>query len=289
MRILVTGSTGNTCSELIRQLVAEGHEVRGLAHSPQKSEQVTALGAEPVIGDLLDLPSLERAADGAEAMYGLAPVHPREIRMMLNLIDAAKSAGVTRFVYHSVIHAEKHTGIPHFETKAYVERELEDSGLDWTVLHNHYFMQNLNWSKEAIVAGTLPLPLGEARLSAVDVRDIAAVAATCLTQEGHSGKVYRVVGPQALSGPDLAEILSRHLNRPVAYQAVGLDEFIEQSAFAGMPRRMVEDMGVMYRYFQEHDMSETPDDVERILGRLPHSFDEFAERMATLWLREAAA
>src|SRR5699024_9776639 len=114
--------------------------------------------------------------------------------------------------------AERFKDVPHFASKFTIEEALKQFDLSYTILRPNYFFQNDAMLKEPLTgAGIYPMPLGPTGISAVDVRDIAEAAAIALTSEGHEGKTYNLVGPEALSGQQAASIWSNVLDREVRY------------------------------------------------------------------------
>jgi uncharacterized protein YbjT (DUF2867 family) len=199
-----------------------------------------------------------------------------------------RNAGVGRVVYLSVQDADKAAWLPHFGSKVGVEAALKKAGIPWTILRPNNFYQNDYWFKDALLQyGVYPQPLGSAGLSRVDVRDIAEAAAIALTETGHDGQSYDLVGPEAVTGESTASTWSRALGRPIAYAGDDLDAW-EKQQLQYLPDWMVFDFREMYDYFQRHGLKATPQALERqagLLGHAPRSFEAFAMETATMWTK----
>jgi len=176
--------------------------------------------------------------------------------------------------------------LPHFGSKVGVEGGLKASGVEWTILRPNNFYQNDVWFKDAILQyGVYPQPLGDKGCSRVDVRDIAEAAAIALTDGGHAGETYNLVGPEALTGKRTAEIWASVLDRPIAYAGNDLDAW-EKQFLQYMPAWMVFDYKQMYAFFQDKGFGGTPEDVARqtkLIGHPPRRFEDYARETAASW------
>jgi NAD(P)H dehydrogenase (quinone) len=195
--ILVTGAAGKTGKAVIRAVAARGGEVRALVRRTAQAAEVVAAGAcEAAVGAFDDPAALAHAASGATAIYHICPnVSPHEMSYAKAVVAAATAAGVRRFVYHSVLHPQIEA-MPHHWAKLRVEEMLLASGLDVTVLQPTAYMQNVLAGWRSIAEQgvyRVPYPV-ETRISLVDLRDVAAAAALVLTEPGHAGATYALVG-----------------------------------------------------------------------------------------------
>ena len=277
MKTLIIGGTGTVGSRTVHALLERGVDVRVMTRSEEKIDALPE-GVEGVTGDMETPNTLPPAFSGVNSLFLIAPVAPNETEQGLAAVDAAKEAGVGKMVYLSVAMPNGSDRIPHFKSKIPIEDAVRDSGIDFTILRPNNFFQNDLWITNAILQhGVYPQPIGTAGLSRVDVRDIAEVAARALTQDGHHDKTYELHGPDILTGPACAEIYSRHLGRPIQYGGDDLDAWAEQASTM-MPGWMVEDMVIMYDFFQQRGMQATSGDIAvltDVLGRSPHSYDTF--------------
>ncbi|HMB91669.1 MAG TPA: NmrA family NAD(P)-binding protein [Rhodothermales bacterium] len=277
MKTLIIGGTGTVGSRTVHALLERGIDVRVMTRSEDKIDALPE-GAEGIVGDLEAPDTLPAAFDGVDSLFLIAPVSPNETEQGLAGVEAAQEAGIEKIVYMSVAMPDGSERIPHFRSKIPVEDAVRDSGIGFTIVRPNNFFQNDLWITNAILQyGIYPQPIGSAGLNRVDVRDIAEVVARALTQSGHEGKTYGLHGPDVLTGPDCAAIYSRHLGREIRYGGDNLEAWAEQASNM-MPNWLVEDMVIMYEYFQQHSMQATDEELAEltdVLGRSPRSYDTF--------------
>ena len=279
--ILVTGAAGKTGRALIRALVARGQEVRGLVRRPEQVEPLWQVGVrEAIAGDMLDPASIELAFREVRAVYHICPnVHPQEIEIGEIAIVAALDAGVETFVFHSVLHPQTEE-MPHHWKKLRVEEKLFASGLKYVILQPAAYMQNILTHWDSIVEqGIYPVPYNkEARISVVDLEDVAEAAAVVLTQPINTGATYELAGPEPLSQHKVAETLGAGLGRQVEAVIVPLREWEQQARTVGLGDYQIEMLVKMFQYYDRHGLQGNPQVLTWLLGRSPTTFWEFVER-----------
>jgi uncharacterized protein YbjT (DUF2867 family) len=210
-------------------------------------------------------------------------------------LNVAREAGVERVVYLSVIHADRFVNVPHFAVKFGAERMIKQMGFSATILRPAYFIDNELTIKDVVLNhGVYPMPIGGKGLAMVDARDIAEVAAIELIRRDQApGKlpidIINLVGPETLTGSDVAAIWSDVLGRPVVY---GGDDptGLEQNLGNIMPKWMAYEMRLMAERFVSDGMIPEAGDVERltrVLGRPLHTYREFAAQIAADATRSA--
>jgi uncharacterized protein YbjT (DUF2867 family) len=242
-------------------------------------------------GHLGDLQSMRAALREVRTLFLLDAVTPDELTRSLATIGLAREAGVERFVYLSVIHADRFTDVPHFASKYAAERMFDEQGLAATLLRPGYYMQNDTRLKDSLVAhGVYGIPLGAAGTLAVDIRDLAAVAAQVLLQRDRAddllpAEILDVVAPEPITGTGTATLWSELLDRPVAYGGDDLDAFERQlGAFA--PDWMAFDMRRMMGRFQRDGLVARPGTrarLRQLIGRPMRSYRDFATEIASEW------
>jgi uncharacterized protein YbjT (DUF2867 family) len=285
MKILVIGGTGGVGSHVVRELLHRRVNPVVLTRSAEKAKSLPA-GVEGVVGDLLDPATVRSVFKSADGVFMITAVSTTETHEGLMAVNGAGMAGVKRFVYMSVHNVDQAPHLPHFGAKLPIEAALKKSGIPYTILRPNNFFQNDYWFQEALLQyGVYPQPMGDVGLSRVDVRDIAEVAAIALTASGHEGQTYNVVGPKVQTGKSTSEIWSRVLGKTIVYGGNDLDAWEEQS-LSRLPAWMVFDFRLMYEFFQKYGLKATPADVDnmaRLLGRAPRSFEDFAMETARTW------
>lgn len=286
MTILVTGATGTVGRHVVHQLAKRGADVRALVRDPAKAGLPP--GVAVVQGDLLDVDALRGAIPDASTLFLLNAVVPDEFTQALIALNVAREAGIKRVVYLSVIHSELYVNVPHFAGKFGVERMIEGMGFEATILRPAYFMSNERTIKDVVLQrGVYPMPIGGKGLAMVDARDLGEVAAIALIRrEQAAGPLpldrINVVGPQTLTGRDVAGIWSEVLGRPIAYGGDDTAGF-ERNLRRFMPGWMAYDMRLMAERFLTDGMVPEAGDVERLttlLGRPLRAYRDLAAEIA---------
>ncbi len=276
--ILVTGAAGKTGRAVIQALNAKGEAVRALAHRAEQAPSLKAIGAnQVVVGDMRLQATMERAVQDARAVYHICPnVSPLELPIAQAAIVAARSAGVEHFVYHSVLHPQTEA-MPHHWQKLRVEEYLFESGLPCTILQPTAYMQNILAHWEQILAqGIYSVPYAaDTRLSLVDLQDVAQVAAIVLTEPGHAGATYELVGTEALSQTEVAQVLSQQLGRSVRVQTVPVEAWEQQARGAGLNDYQIETLVKMFRYYENYGFGGNPRVLSWLLRRPPTTLASF--------------
>ena len=286
MTILVTGATGNVGRNVVDQLVKRGADVRALVRDPSKAG--FPAGVEVVKGDLLDVDSLRSAFGGISTLFLLNGVVADEFTQALVALAIAREAGVKRIVYLSVIHSDLYVNVPHFAGKFGVERMIEETGLDATILRPAYFMDNDITIKDVVTGyGIYPMPIGAKGLAMIDARDVGEIAAIELIRRERADAPLpltriNLVGPDTLTGTDAAAIWADILGRPITYPGDDTAGF-EQNLRQVMPHWMALDMRLMAERFLTDGMVADAGDVERLttlLGRPLRSYRDFVAQIA---------
>ena len=286
MTILVTGATGNIGGQVIQHLVDRGADVRALVRDPSKAS--FPAGVAVAKGDFLDVDSLHTAFDGVSTLFLLNAVAPDEFTQALIALNVARSAGVERIVYLSVIHSDVYVNVPHFAGKFGVERMIEQMDFKATILRPAYFIQNDLTIKDVITGyGVYPMPVGTKGLAMIDVHDIAEIAALELLRREQAAQPLpltriNLVGPDTLTGTDIAAIWSEVLARQINYGGGDTAAF-EENLKQFMPPWMAYDMRMMGERFLTDGMLPEGGDVERLttlLGRPLRSYRDFASKTA---------
>jgi uncharacterized protein YbjT (DUF2867 family) len=286
MTILVTGATGTVGRNVVEQLARRGADVRALVRDPAKAD--FPAGVAVAQGDLLDVDAMRSALSGVSTLFLLNAVTPDEFTQALIALNLAREAGIERIVYLSVIHADRYVNVPHFAGKYAVERMIETAGMAATILRPAYFMNNDLTIKDVITGyGVYPMPIGGKGLAMIDARDIGEIAAIELIRREQSAVTLpldriNLVGPDTLTGSDVAAIWSEVLGRPISYPGDDTAGF-ERNLRAFMPGWMAYDMRLMSERFLTEGMLPKHGDVERLtalLGRSLRSYRDFAAEIA---------
>lgn len=246
----VVGATGQQGGATARALLADGATVRALVRDPHsaKAKDLAARGAALVTADLDDPNSVRAAFTGATAVFAMTAPTPQhwtdgEVAHGKSLADAAHDAQVGHIVYVSVAGAERHTGIPHFESKRVVEQYIDSLDLHRTFVRPVSFMENFNRAVPVIENGTrvvrLPLP-PDVPLQMIAVDDIGSVCAAALqNRDLVAGGAVEIAG-DSRTGNEIAEVFGRVTNMAGRYEQLPL------SSLAGDADRQA-----MYRWYAQ--------------------------------------
>jgi uncharacterized protein YbjT (DUF2867 family) len=277
--ILVIGGRSKIGSALLELLTGRGESVRALVRDGESAASLPA-GVEPVVGDLGEPESLRAAMSGVEKVFLLSSPHRDAVQWHRNAIDAAGASGVALLVRSSIIGADNESPAEFISAHSECDRYLEQSGLDHAILRPNLFLQNIPESTIPSIGddGRFYVNAGDARISMVDTRDVAAVAGAVLTESGHAGAHYDITGPEALSYGDVAARLSAALGREVEYVDAPDDAVRGALLGFGLDEWFV---GALVGLYQDYRRSGTDgyvsavtDTVERVTGRPPRSIDD---------------
>lgn len=282
MRALVVGAAGRFGGLVIPELRRRGVSVRGLIRDRRGAEdEARRRGADQVVvADLLDPETLDVALDRVDRVFHLNPAFaPAEAEMGVNMVRAAQAAGVEKFVFSGAYHPTISAMVNH-AAKQPVEEALYTSGLDFTVLQPAMFMQNLAgpW-REALQSAKLLMPYSSrARVSYVDFRDVAEVAALALTGDELSYGVFELAAAGMVDRFQIAEMMARASGREIEAGAISPENL---KASARFPDPLREGLARMSAHYDEFGFPGGNALVLRaILGREPRTLEQFIDELA---------
>jgi uncharacterized protein YbjT (DUF2867 family) len=286
--ILVTGATGTLGSEVVKQLSRNKSDVKVKAavHSNENVKKVQHERVEAIQIDYKKPESLSSAFKGVDKLFLLTHPSPKIPEHELNLVNEAKRSGVRHIVKQSVMGADLNADVEVMRLHRQAEQIIEESGIPYTFLRPNEFMENfVNFHSPSIKSNNaFYSPREDAKVSFVDVRDIAAVAVKVLTDDEsddkHKNKTYLTTGPVALSYYQAAEILSSVTDKKISYVNV-LDE-VARGAMkeTGLNDWLINTISELSAYFRKGNASQVSSTVEEITGKKPISFSQFAKDYA---------
>jgi uncharacterized protein YbjT (DUF2867 family) len=230
---------------------------------------------------MLDQATIRKAVDDTHAVYHICPnVNPDEFKMGRIVITAAESAGIERFVFHSVLHPQVEA-MPHHWNKMRVEETLFESGLQYTILQPAPYMQNVLAGWQTIVErGAYMVPYSvEARISMVDLNDVAEAAAIVLADSGYTGATYELAGPEALTQTQVADVISAILELPVRAEPMTTQEWTHRTRSSGMGAYQIDTLVKMFEYYDKHGLWGNSRVLQQLIGRPPTTFRGFLGRI----------
>lgn len=264
---LVVGANGTVGQELSRVLEAAGHTVR------RGSSRLDTAGTVHL--DLVRGEGIEEGLRGVDGAFVMAPAGYTNQDVLLGpVFSTAARLGVPKVVLMSAMGADASDEVP--LRKA--ELLLEHSGVAWNVIRPNWFMQNFHtyWLQGIVTRGAILLPVGEAKTSFIDARDIADVAAALLQRSEFSNHAFDLTGGESLTHAEVAALLSKELGRNIRFEDVTAETMRPLLLSAGLPTDYAEFLLVILSYLKAGYAERITDAVPSILGRAPRRFAEYA-------------
>jgi uncharacterized protein YbjT (DUF2867 family) len=283
--ILVIGGRSKIGAALIAELLARDQPVRALVRSGEHTGDLPA-AAGTVTGDLADEGSLVTAMAGVEKVFLLSSPHQDAVRWHRNAIDAARRTEVQLLVRSSILGADRDSPAEFISAHTACDGYLAESGLPYVIVRPNLFLQNVPGSTIPSIdaAGNFYVDAGQARISMVDTRDVAAVAAVALTEPGHSGVSYDVTGPEALSYTDVAAKLTQALGRQISYVDAPDDAVRQGLLGAGLSDWFANALVGLYQDYRRSAAdgyaAQVTGTVQRLTGRPPRTLDDLLSETA---------
>ncbi|QRX90585.1 SDR family oxidoreductase [Streptomyces noursei] len=272
--IVVAGATGNVGRPLTQALAEAGEQVTAVSRRPAAMPE----GVRHVAADLAELTSLTTALDGAKALFLLlsGDLHAPAARPT-DIIGLAAASGVRRVVLLSSQGVATRPLGPSRVAMRAVEDALGESGLDWAVLRPGGFASNaFAWAESVRTQGTVAAPFGDVGVPVIDPADIAEVAAACLLDDRHTGRVYELTGPEVITPRQQTEAIAAALGSPVRFHELTRDQ-AKATMTRFVPVELADDTLDIISAPNPAELRISPD-VERVLGRAPRPFHSWVAR-----------
>jgi NAD(P)H dehydrogenase (quinone) len=285
--ILIGGAAGATGGVAARVLLEKGFTVRAIVRSyDERAQALKALGAEIFVGDLLDFRAIRRAFDGVKRAYFVYPMRPGLIEASAFYAQAAVEVEAEFIVNMSQRtvrpDARSNQALAHWVA----ERVFDRSGVQVCHLHPTIFHEWLLYMRRGVKEGRYAVPFGPTgKFASVSALDQGRVIAAILADpNGHAGQTYELFGPQEVTAPQIAEIASEALGRPVEYVQISGEQWIKdiRNADVEIPA-LAQHLNAIAEQQNDGEMAGTNDVIERITGRKPESLAEFIARNRSAW------
>lgn len=292
-KLLVTGATGELGGLTVQALLkrVEPAQIVALVRDPSKATALSAQGVDVRRGDYFDLDSLISAfRDVDKVLLVSAVAFTDRINQHLNVIEAAKAAGVKHIVYTSIQRKPGSTLEISMVTHSDKETEdaLESSGLAYTILRNSLYLDVLPFMLgNDVFEHGVRMTQGDGKAVAVARSDLAEANAVVLTQPGHENKIYTLGSSEAFSFSDVAAELSEISGKLVAFNGVSAEEFAQGLEAAGCPKPAADFLSEWSHAVSAGEFAQVTRDLERLIGRAPLNYrtylwQAFANRATTL-------
>jgi len=280
-RILVVGGSGSVGSELSKQLSDGGHSVR--ATTSKKVTQKAGGNVEQVHVDLLTGEGITNAFEGIDRAFLMTPVgYANQLSILVPLIQEARRRGLEKVALMTAMGVEANEAGPYRRA----EIELEKSGIAYNIVRPNWFMQNFNtfWVQGIREQGKILVPGGNAKVSFIDARDIAAVVVKLLTTDDKNNRVFTITGPESIDHDEVATVLSAVTGKKITYQNIEPAVLKNGLLTAGLPEDYSNFLLEIWVYLREGYNATITNEVTTILGRAPTGIKKYAEDYRNVWL-----
>ncbi len=287
--ILITGASGTVGKVVLQEACRRESSVRAMYRSKEEAAKAPS-GCEAVLADYSDEQSLRNALNGVTSVYVVCSPIPQLVELESHMLDACKEAGVKHVVLNSALGAGDYAkSFPGWHRK--VEDKLKATGMSYTILRPNGFLQNVAvYHAPSIRAqGAFYVAMGDAKVSYLDVGDIAVVAFRALAGGAHAGKTYELNGPEAISNQELAKRISKAAGRTVNY--VDIPESAQREALLGlgMPEWQVTALLELQQYYKQGGGAKTDGLLKTLIEREPVTLDQYLTANAREFRDQAAS
>jgi uncharacterized protein YbjT (DUF2867 family) len=287
--ILITGASGSVGKVVLQEACRKGSNVRAMYRSKEEAAKAPS-GCEAVLADYSNKQSLDNALNGVTSVYVVCSPIPQLVELESNMLDACKEAGVKHVVLNSALGAGDYAkSFPGWHRK--VEDKLKATGMGYTILRPNGFLQNIvAYNAPSIRAqGAFYAAMGDAKVSYLDVGDIAVVAVRALAGGAHVGKTYELNGPEAISNQELARRISKAAGRTVNY--VDIPESAQREAMLGLgvPEWQVTALLELQQYYKQGGGAKTDGLLKTLIERGPVTLDQYLAANAREFRDQAAS
>src|SRR6202795_1077328 len=279
-KVLISGATGDTGRAAVKEAIALGLDVRAMVHGKDaRSEALARLGAEVLLGDLLEIDTVRSAMEGTDAAYFVWPIAPGLIHATVNFAQAAKETGVSIVINLSQRSANRFSTSNSCRDSFIAEQVLNWSGLAIIHLRPTYFLEWLlyPWQLPYLQQGVLRMPVGKGRHSPIAADDQGrAIAVLLKNPQEHIGKTIPLPGPVEMDHEQMAEELSEALGRKIVFQDLPIDEYCTSIEAMGVPPYVVQHLRGAMADYQTGHMSGADNNVEKLTGHRSMTVGKFA-------------
>lgn len=285
-KIAITGATGNYGYTVIEALIKKGIDnksIYAIVRDEVKAKLLLPFGVNLILGDYNDYNSMINAFSGIDKLLFISSGEMKNrSEQHKRVVKAAKKAGVKHIFYTSQIHKTDNPNSPmKFVMKSHLATEIAiiKSSMSYTILRNGLYLDMLPlFLGDKVIENGIFLPSGNGGIAFTLRSEMAEVAATILSSEGHKNKIYDISG-KAVSFLDIATNIYQITNKNITYVSPDLDSFINTTVKQGMPREYAKMLGGFAMAAQQGELEGENSPIEKFLGRKPTSVSAFLEKM----------
>lgn len=283
-KYLVTGANGNIGQYVVDELLTFKKDIKVAVHNMEKANIIfrDKKNVELIKFDFLDNETFERVLEGVQAIFLVRPPQLTDPQKdMLPFLEAAKRKGIEKIVFVSLLGVEKNPIVPHRK----IETIIKNLTIPYVFLRPSFFMQNLNTNhrEEIKERDELYIPAGKSKTGFIDTRDIARAAAIGLVEDQYKNIAITLTGKEALNYNEVAKILSEVLQRKIEYKNPSLLKFRRERINRGTPKEFANVMTLLYLMTKLGTAKDITNDLEKIIGREPISFKQYARDHRNYW------
>lgn len=276
-KYLIIGASGTVGSEIVRLLNQQGYFV--LQASSQKNME-RAQGKVHL--NLVTGEGLRDAFEGIDRAFFISPPgYADQYALLAPLIQEAKRRGLSKVVLMTAMGANAVEASPFRRA----EIELEKSGLNYNIIRPNWFFQNMNtfWIQDILQKQHILLPAGNAKVSFIDARDIAAVATQLLTNDDLKNRDFDITGPKAVDHNEVAQAITKASGKTITYKNISPDEFKENLLSMGLPKDYVEFLAMIMGFLREGYSAGVTNSVKEVLQREPLALSAYVNDYQQKW------
>jgi len=286
-RILVTGATGTNGRWVVQNLISNGAIAVAGVRDFEKAKYLQDMGAELVYLDFEFPESIDEAFQNVERAVLILPYAPNFDELTEMCVDAAKKAGVSFLVHFSGCNGDINSEVELMARYGRSDKCVQESGIPCCILQPNFFMENLiNYEVESIRQyNCWSGAAGEGKTAYISVRDIVHTIVTILLNpEKYTGKTYYLAGREAISEPEVAQLISEAVDREVTYVNYSIEDYEEAIASRGFPEWTVQDFVGLERSRRDGTTAQVTDVVKEITGEDALTFKEWIQENASAFM-----
>jgi len=274
--ILITGITGRVGSSAGRYLLNSGQSVKGLTRDRQKASDLADLGAEIILGDILNANDIKKALHDVEIVILVTGNGPHQLEAECLIAHESYAHGIKHIIKISSMEASPKAKGPIPKAHHRIEKFIEGTGITYTFLRPNFFMQNLMLFSQSIkMSNQFSLPLGRAKTGIIDANDVGEIAGRIASKIPEKSSIRELSGESLLDFHDVAKLMSKALGKQIHYNEQSHADFHSHLAKTIPSPWHVDAVSLLFKEIANGALEATTNDAKDILGRAPTDVQEF--------------